>query len=170
MSMATKIKGFQVFVNGKACPRMVKKVKIPKLAYKTEEYYADVMSGPIEIFLGKEKMESTITWESFPDYVLTEFGICTHNGTRLRLMASMESEECDFDELEIVMNGRWKELDMGDAENGSDTNMDTPLAISEYAYIKNGKELIYSNHLTGVERRGGMDITLPRRKAMGMEF
>ena len=89
---------------------------------------------------------------------------------RLRLMASAESDDCSFDELQVVMHGRWREVDQGDLEGGKSTEMKVQIAISHYEYIKNGAELVFIDRESGVERVGGIDRTAERRKAVGLEY
>ena len=170
MAMPKKVKAFQLFNDGVGKAGMVKNVTLPKLARKFEEYRADIMDGPIEIDLGGEKLEANFTLEEFDEQILKQWGICNHGGVRLRLMASAESDDCSFDELQVVMHGRWREVDQGDLEGGKSTEMKVQIAISHYEYIKNGAELVFIDRESGVERVGGIDRTAERRKAVGLEY
>ena len=170
MAMPKKVKAFQLFNEGIGKAGMVKNVTLPKLSRKFEEYRADIMDGPIEIDLGGEKLESSFTLEEFDEQILRQWGICNHAGVRLRLMASAESDSCGFDDLQVVMHGRWREIDQGDLEGGKSAEMKVQIAISHYEYLKNGVELVYIDRESGVERVGGTDRTAQRRKAIGLEY
>ncbi len=170
MSLPKKIKAFNLFADGQGLAGTIKKITLPKLGRKFEEYRADVMDGPIEIDLGGDKLEASFTVEEHNDILLAKYGLCNHAGVRLRMMASAESDDCEFDEIQIVMHGRWREVDMGDIESGNDNSMDVQMAISHYEYIKNGVEIVYIDRATGVERVGGVDRTAERRRNLGLNY
>ena len=170
MAMPKKVKAFQLFNEGVGKAGMVKNVTLPKLTRKFEEYRADIMDGPIEIDLGGEKLEASFTLEEFDEQILRQWGICNHAGVRLMLMASAEYDDCGFDELRIVMHGRWREVDQGDIEPGKSSEMKVQIAMSHYEYIKNDVELVFIDRASGKEVVGGVDRTAQRRKAIGLLY
>lgn len=167
---AKKIKGFQVNMNSKPYPNMVSKFTPPKFTRKTEEFRAGDMDTPVEIDLGGEKLEATIVWEENSYDVMDTYGACNDKAVKLRLSASAENESCDYDKVEIYLEGRFMEIDRGDFEAGSNTQMTTRFAASIYAEYLNNKEKIYIDKRLKIHRVNGKDRLAKRREAMGMTY
>lgn len=170
MAMPKKIKKFNLFNDGETKLGLVPKVKLPKLARKFEEYRADIMDGPIEIDLGGEKLEASFTLAEFDEQILTQYGVCDHAAVKVRLMASADADDCGHDEVQVVMWGRWREIDLGELEAGGDSQMEVHMAITHYEYIKNDKPLVFIDRESGIEIVGGVDRTARQRKAIGLEY
>lgn len=165
-----KIKAFQLFIDGNGYPGMVSGVSLPKLSRKFEEYRADIMNGPVEIDLGNEKMQSGFTFEEYHADLLAKWGVCNHAGVKFDLKASEETDNCLGAGVRIVMWGRYREYDFGDLEPGKGNKLKAQISLSHFEYWRDGVELVYIDHESGVERARGVDRTKERRARIGLDY
>ncbi|WP_421021521.1 phage major tail tube protein, partial [Klebsiella pneumoniae] len=56
------LKNYNVFVDGDSYAGTAKTIELPEIVKKTEEYRGAGMIGDIDLDMGFEKMESTITY------------------------------------------------------------------------------------------------------------
>ena len=66
IEMPRLLKNMNLFVDGRGYAGRVDEVENPKLSLKTEEHRAGGMDLPVEVELGMEKLEASLT---FSDYV-----------------------------------------------------------------------------------------------------
>ncbi len=165
------IKNFNVFIDGESYLGKAEQVTLPKLTKKMEEYRGGGMNAPVEIDMGSEKMEATFVLREFSREVLLNYSIVDNAGVSLRFKAAAERDDVaeDFDAIEIVIRGRWREIDMGDLKSGDNSTMTVAVAVSYYKYIVNDEDLIEIDSVNMIEKIGGNDRLEKQREALDIK-
>ena len=139
MALPKKLKFFNVFGDGISWLGQAIEVKLPVLSRKFEEYRAGGMNGPIDLDQGMEKLEMESKYGGLMRDILRQFGVTTHNGVMLRFAGSYQQEDTgQTDAVEVVVRGRHKEIDMGTAKAGDDSEFNVKSSLSYYKLSING--------------------------------
>ena len=169
MALPRKLKLFNLFLNGENFVGQVTEVTLPKLSRKMEEYRAAGMSGTVDIDLGMEKLEMEFTCGGMMREILLSFGAATHDAELLRFAGAYQREESEeVDAVEVTVRGRHKEIDMGGAKLGDDTEFKVSSSLSYYKFEMNGETLIEIDVVNMIEIIGGVDRLAKYRAAIGL--
>ena len=169
MALPRKLKRFNVFVNGMNYLGECVEITLPKLTRKMEDYRSGGMSGPVDIDLGREKLELEVTYGGFMQSVLEQFGIGKLEGVMLRFAGSYQRDDSgDCDAVEIVVRGRAQEIDFGNAKAGDNSEFKTKYSLSYYKLTVNGSDLVEIDLVNLVEKIGGVDRLVEHRRNIGL--
>lgn len=169
MGLPSKLKDFNLFNDGKSYLGQVPELTLPKLSRKMEDYIAGGMSGPVEIDFHNEKIELDWTAGGLLEDALLQYGITTHNGVQLRFAGAYQNDDtAEVTAVEVVVRGRHKEIEMGNAKMGDKNDHKYKTTCSYYKLIINGQDIIELDFINGVELVGGIDRRAELRAAIGM--
>lgn len=169
MSLPRVLKNFIVFNDGNAYLGEVPEATPPKLSRKMEEYRAGGMNGPIGIDLGMEAMEFEWTAAGYMRSLLTQWGEPRHDGVLLRFNGAIQSDDtAEVQALEIVMRGRHKEIDSGNAKAGEKTEIKVKSSLSYYKLVIDGEVVMEIDFVNMIEVVGGIDRMAQIRQALGL--
>lgn len=169
MGMPRKLKNFNLFQNGVSFMGMVPEVTLPKLSRKMEEYRAAGMSGPVSVDFGNEAVSIEWTAGGLMIEALKQYGARSHGAVQLRFAgAYQEDDEGTVTAVEVVVRGRYKEIDLGAAKVADDTTHKYTMACSYYKLLVDGAAVIELDFMSGIETIGGTDTTAAIRKAIGL--
>ncbi|SMC24244.1 hypothetical protein SAMN02745857_01787 [Andreprevotia lacus DSM 23236] len=169
MGMPSKLKNMMLFNDGTSYAGQVDEVNLPKLARKTEEVRAGGMNAPVEADLGLEKLEMEWTCGGLMRQVLEQFAITKAAGVLLRFAGAYQRDDTgEVDAVELVVRGRHREIDMGKAKPGDNTEFKVNTAISYYKLTINGSVVIEIDVPGFVETVGGVDRLAEQRRALGL--
>lgn len=170
MALPKKLKNFNLFLDGESYAGRATEIELAKLSRKMEEYRGGGMNGPVDIDMGMEKLESTITLAEYSRATLNHFGVTSVDGVQMRFKGAAVNDgtTSETDAIEIVMRGRFKEIDMGSAKSGDDSSMKLAASLSYYKYIVNGEDIIEIDLLNMVEIVNGEDRLAEQREALGL--
>lgn len=170
MALPKSLKNFNIFIDGFGYAGRVEEVVLPKLARKMEEYRAGGMSGPVDIDMGLEKLEAEITMAEMSRELLIQFGVCGVDGVLMRFRGAAVTDDgtCATNAIEIVMRGRFKEIDLGTAKTGDKNTMKLSATLSRFEYHENDIPLIILDPVNMVELVGGVDRLAEQRNALGV--
>lgn len=120
--------------------------------------------------MGNEPMESTVTLDGLMEEVLRSYGACDVSGLALRFAGAFERQDatCETRSLEIVMRGRFEEIDFGSAKKGDANQSKHKMAVSYLKVLLDGDELVEIDHVNYIERVGGVDRLAKTRSAIGL--
>ena len=169
MGMPRKLKNFNLFQNGVSFMGMVPEVTLPKLSRKMEEYRAAGMTGPVSVDFGNEAL--SLEWSAGGLIVeaLKQYGASSHSGVQLRFAgAYQEDDDGSVAAVEVVVRGRYKELDLGTAKMADDTTHKYTMACSYYKLMVDGANVIELDFMSGIENIGGTSTNDAIRKAIGL--
>ena len=91
----------------------MEEIELPKLTVKTEEFRAGGMDAPVELDMGMEKLESTLTLSGVDRELLKLWGVAPGNLTPLTVRGSLQSEDGTVTSVEVRLRGHVKEIDWG---------------------------------------------------------
>lgn len=170
MLQAKRIKAFNPIVNHKKANGLTTEFTGLVLKRKMEEYRADTMSAPVDVDQGLEKMTSTITFEGADLQMLENFGVCLNSSFHLRVMASAESETCDFSSYEYVIEGRVSEVNQEALKSGEASKTTYELTLHRYSLSVDNVERVHIEPMEAIERYNGVDTLAKRREALGLGY
>jgi P2 family phage contractile tail tube protein len=162
------LKDFNIFYESGSWIGLANEIELPKLAKKMEEIFMG--NGTIKVAMGNEAMEATVTLDGMPEEVLRAFGECDVSGIALRFAGAYERQDatCETSSLEIVMRGRFEELDFGSAKKGDKSQSKHKMAVAYLKVMIDGDEVIELDHVNYIERVGGVDRLAKTRAAIGL--
>ena len=112
---------------------------LPKLSRKMEEYRAGGMSGPVSVDFGNEALSLEWSAGGLIAEALKQYGAHAHGAVQLRFAgAYQEDDDGTVAAVEVVVRGRYKEIDMGGAKMGDDTTHKYTMACSYYKLMIDG--------------------------------
>lgn len=168
MALPRKLKNMNVFANGVSWLGEATAVTLPKLTRKMEDFRAAGMNAPIAVDHGMEKLEAEVTCGGIMITAIASMGATVHDGLLLRFAGAYQREDTGaVDAVEVIMRGRWSEIDPGDAKPGDDTEHKLKAMLSYYELRINGAELVLIDIVNMVERWSGTDVLADQRAAIG---
>lgn len=169
MGLPRKLKDFNLFNDGQSYMGLVSEITLPKLSRKMEEYRAAGMSGPVSVDFGNEAIVLEWTAGGLMEDALKQYAASSHNAVQLRFAGAYQNDDDgSFATVEIVVRGRHKEIDMGNAKSAEDTVHKFSTACSYYKLTVNNNVIIELDFMAGVENIGGTDHRQALRKAIGL--
>ncbi|WP_443091357.1 phage major tail tube protein [Basfia succiniciproducens] len=168
MGLPRKLKLMNVFVDGSGYHGQVNELEQPKLAMKLEEYRAGGQIGAVKVNLGVEPLETTLKMGGFMTEFFKLFGT-NIDGVPLRFMGAYEQDDTgEVTSIEIVMRGRFGEIDSGTAKAGDDTEQSYTVPLTYYKVIENGSDIIEIDMLNSIFVVNGTDRLAEHRAAIGL--
>ncbi len=161
------LKNFTAYIDGFGHAGRVLEVEPPKLKLKTEELRAGGMDIPIEVDLGMEKLEATLTFAEVDPAVIKWFGNPESGNAKL-VLRGVISAGLDNTPIIIELRGGFTELDPGSWKPGDKGSLKCRAAVRFYKLSIDGAEIVYIDIDNMVRRIGGIDQLEGQRKALGM--
>jgi len=160
-----KLTHFDAYVDGRGHAGIVDEVELPKLTLKMEEYRAGGMDAPVEIDLGTEKLEATLTFGEDVVELIKLWGVLGAD-TGITLRGSRGEGE-DAQAVIVELRGRIKEMDMGSWKPGENGQSKYAVAARYYRLAIGGEDLIEIDTENLIRRIGGVDQLAVVRNNLG---
>lgn len=158
MGLPSKLKNFNVYLDGVSHLGQIAEVTLPKLTLAGEDWRGGGMLGPVFADMGLDKLEAEFTAGGLIRVPLSQFGATRHDAAMLRFAGAYQSDgNGRVQALEAVLRGRYTEIDMGNAKVGPDTEHKFKMAVSYYRLIIGGVDVIEVDLLGAVFRVDGID-------------
>ncbi|EOA03941.1 bacteriophage-related major tail tube FII protein [Herbaspirillum frisingense GSF30] len=169
MGMPSKLKDFNLFEDGFNYSGQATEVTLPKLSRKMEEYRAGGMSGPVSVDFGQEAMQLEWTAGGLVKESLKKYAAATHGAVQLRFAGAYQSDDdARVQAVEVVVRGRYKEVDMGTAKVADDTTQKFTMPLSAYKLTIDGEVIFDFDFMNGIEIVAGEDRRAAINKAIGL--
>ncbi|EIZ77779.1 phage P2 FII-like protein [Novosphingobium sp. Rr 2-17] len=169
MGMLRTLKDMMMFNEGLAYRGEAKSVSLPTLSRKMEGTRAAGMSGELQMDMGMEAMELSFTCTGPMRQVLRQWGTTTVDGIYIRFAGNYQSDDtAEIDTVEVIVRGRFKEIEMGDQEVGEASEFKTTMAVAYFKLVWNGRTEIEIDPLNMIEIVDGVDLLAERRNALGL--
>lgn len=164
------LKNFSLFVDGRGYAGKVDELTLPKLTRKMEEHRAGGMNAAVEIDMGMEKLECDFTLAEYSEEVLKLWGLTDVAGCSLKFKGSLEADDAAATQtpVEVIVRGRWRELDGGSWKAGDKAVLKVAVAASYYKYSADGVDLIEIDVPGMIEKVNGVDKLAATRKNLGL--
>ncbi|HDR1111091.1 TPA: phage major tail tube protein [Pasteurella multocida] len=168
MALPRKLKLMNLIIDGNKYLGEVTEVTQPKLAMKIEEFRAGGMIGAVDVNLGIEKLEAEFKAGGYMVELIKKFG-GSINGIPLRFLGSYQRDDTEeVTSVELVMQGRFTEIDSGNSKVGDDTEQTFKVPLTYYKIIVDGKDVIEIDMLNSVFVVDGVDKLAEHRAAIGI--
>ena len=169
MALPNSLKNFNAFNDGKSFMGVIEELKLPKLSRKMEDFRGGGMDGPVEIDMGQEKMEIEQVCAGFVVDAYSSYGITKASGVLIRFAGAYQRDDTgDVQAVEIVVRGRHKEIDPGDAKVGDKGKTTIKSTLSYYKLTVDNKEVLEIDLLSFLFKVNGVDMFEAQRKAIGL--
>jgi uncharacterized protein len=162
------LKNMNLFVDGRGYAGRVDEIELPKLTLKTEEHRAGGMDVPIEIDLGMEKLECTLTIADFDPDVFKLFGLLDRQDTPVTVRGAIQRQGEDAQSAVVYLRGGWKEIDTGTWKAGDKSTIKVSVAVSYYRLSIAGADVVEVDSRNLVRKIGNVDQMSAIRNALGM--
>ncbi|MCP3941532.1 MAG: phage major tail tube protein, partial [Desulfobacteraceae bacterium] len=160
-----RLKSMTAFVDGIGYAGRVEEIGPPKLALKMEEYRAAGMDAPVELDMGMEKMECSITFTEYDDQLFTMFGLVDGNAVSLTVRGTRQ-DDTSTDGIIMTMRGTYKELDPGTWKPGDKGTLKAVISCRYYKLTIADKELVEIDIENMIRKINGKDQLAEERKAL----
>lgn len=169
MGLPSKLKNFNLYNDGNSYLGVVAQFTQPKLSIATEDWRGGGMLGPVKVDMGLEAMEAEFAVGGIVKQLLRQFGLTRVDGVLLRLVGAYQSDDGgQVQQVEIVMRGRYQEIDMGDSKPGDDTEHKVKAPLVYYKQVVDGRTEMEIDMLNAVFLVDGIDRYAEIRAAIGL--
>ncbi|MDG2513210.1 phage major tail tube protein [Sphingobium yanoikuyae] len=169
MGLPRVLKNMNFYNEGFAYGGEAKTVTLPTLTRKMEEYRGGGMGGPVSIDMGMEAMELSATFGGPVRDILRQWGTPTVDGVYLRFSGSYQKDDtAAVDTVEVIVRGRYSEIEMGDQEVGEMGEFGVTMAVAYYKLVWNGATLIEQDPMNMVDIVDGVDRSAALRASIGI--
>jgi P2 family phage contractile tail tube protein len=169
MSLPQLLKNFNVFADGINYAGKADEVTPPKLTTKTEEFRAGGMDAPVEIDMGMEKIELSISMAEYNAQLCKLYGLVSDSPKLFVLRGALQRQGEDAVAVAITARGTVKERDPGTWKAG-----DKPASMKFTVACTYYKEEIAGEVVTEIDVEnmiriiGGVDQMASLRAALGI--
>jgi P2 family phage contractile tail tube protein len=169
MGLPAILKNFNLFSDGNSLMGIADEVTLPKLSRKTEDFQGGGMPMPVELDMGNEKIELDWSCAGFVADAVKQYGASKVGGSLLRFAGAYQREDTEeVQAVEIVVRGRHKEIDFGNAKIGDKSQTKVKTVCSYYKLTVDGQVLFEIDALAMIFIVNGVDMLAKQRKAIGL--
>lgn len=170
MSLPTVLKQLNLHVEGESLYHQIEEVKLPKLAFKTEEYKGGGMPAPVSVDSDMlEKLDLEWTVHGFYENAIKQLANRKVGGLQLRFMGAYQAADSDdIKSVEISCRGKHDEVDNDKAKAGDKQPTKVKTSLSYYKLMVNGQVLVEIDTLGMICIIDGKDLLADKRKAIGL--
>lgn len=163
------LRDFTVFLDGIGKLGDAETVKLPALVKKVEEYRGGGMDMPVEIDLGKEKMEAEVTLSQWDPQIYSLFGLHSNiEGTPLTFRGHVISSEGTTKGVVVHMRGFIKGIAQDTVAPAKKNEKVFTFALSYYKHVMDGQLLIELSAKDLIHNVGGVDLSAAKRNNLGL--
>ncbi|WP_260925403.1 phage major tail tube protein [Novosphingobium sp. 9] len=158
MGMPSKHINSTAYVDGGSYLGIVAEFEEPKLAIATDDWRGGGMLGPVKLDMGLEAMDATLTMGGHTAALIRKFGTTAVDGVSLRLVSAYRADDGSAaTSVNIFINGRFSEIDLGKSKAGDATEHKYTVPLSYYRREVNGVVDIRIDMVNGVFEVDGVD-------------
>jgi uncharacterized protein len=169
MALPRKLKNFNLFNDGNNYLGLIGELTLPKLSRKMEEWRGGGMDTGVEADMGGELLTLEWTAGGIEPTALAQYGVTSVTGCMLRFAGAYQRDDTgDVDAVEVVVRGRHKEIDFGNAKPGEATQHKFTTSCAYYRLTVNGRDLIEIDALNMIFIVDGVDRLAEQRRALGI--
>lgn len=160
------IKAFSVSVDGRGYIGRVETCKLPDLTVKTEEYKGGGMDAPVDLEMGMEKLDVSITFAEYDPNLIKLFGLFSAS-TPLVLYGALQRQGEEAVPVQIRLQGGIKQISRGDWKQGEKGDLTIQANCNRYTEIIDGETVVDVDVLNYKRIIGGVDQLASIRAALG---
>ena len=158
--MPAVLKNFNVRIAGDSHAGTAKAITLPEIVKKTEEYRAAGMIGDINLDLGFEAMEATITYTGIDARHIMQLMSCGVSDLPIRFIGAYERQDtCTHVVRDIYMRGSVTTLPLGEMELGSINEQELTYGVTYLKVVDDSLTLLEIDFVNGIYIVAGKDMT-----------
>jgi uncharacterized protein len=161
------LKAFTVSVDGRGYIGRVETCKLPDLTVKTEEYKGGGMDAPVDLDMGMEKLDVSITFAEYDPNLIKLFGLFSAS-TPLVLSGAMQRQGEEAVPVQVRLQGGVKQLGRSDWKQGEKGDLTISVNCNRYVEIIAGETVVEIDLLNYTRVIGGVDQLASIRAALGV--
>lgn len=160
-----KIKNFNAFLDGTSFVGKVTEATLPNLKAKTSEFRGGGMTGSVDVMMGQEKMETSITLAEFSPLIFQSWGLLK---TLVLRPAAQGEGDFSADAHIFTMRGRMLGVEPDALKVADDVHLKLMMNPTYFKVENAGFETIEIDVENMIHRVGGVDQFAEMRAAMGV--
>jgi P2 family phage contractile tail tube protein len=125
------------------------------------------MDAPMQIDMGMEKLEASLTFAEYSPELFSMLGLMEGNKTNIVLRGAVQGDDTAVIPVVITLQGGFKETDMGSWKTGSKGTLKAQIAARYYKLEIGGVEIIEIDVENMIRVISGVDQTAAQRAALG---
>ena len=168
MALAKLQRNISLFIDGRGYYGKVDEFDPPKLTVKTEEFRAGGMDMPVEVDMGMEKLESTLTLSGTDKEALKLFGLAEGNFVPMTLRGAQRGETGETESVVHHLRGQIKEVDWGTWKPGEKAPVKLMVAGRYYKLEIAGETVHEIDAENMIRTINGVDQLAEMRQALGI--
>ncbi len=168
MALPQQLKNFNAFIDGRGNAGVAEQVTLPKLTLKMEEFRAGGMDAPVELDMGQDKMEASITLKEYKPAVLKLWGVIAGSTVPWVFRGAIQRQGEDAEAVVAAMRGTIKEFDPGDWKAGEAASAKITMAVVYYKLTVAGVDVLEIDVENMVRIVNGVDQMASLRTALGI--
>lgn len=158
MGLPSKLKKLNLYNGARSWIGELAEFTQPKIVMDMEEWRGAGMLGPVKVDRGLKLMEAEMKIGGLMLQMMRQIGTPDVGGVLLMLVGAYQADNSSAPiAVEIVMRGRFEEIDMGTAKEGDDTEHVGKFPLAYYKLIVNGRTEIEIDMLSGLFVVDGVD-------------
>ena len=149
--------GVAVHINGRYFD-VAEEVTEPDIEDKTEEVQLGGMAGPVEVFVGLQKLEKSYVFRGIDPEIFRAYGLKSGSDDLATFTDRIAlSNEGETKELIHETQGRVKSIKQGTVKSGEVSKYTLEIAPVSHKVTLDGKELLYVHMTDFIYRSDGID-------------
>lgn len=166
------LKNMSLFIDGESYIGRVDSVTLPKLSRKMESWRAGGMAGAASIDLGfdDDALKSNFSIGGHVKELLLKVGAVNLDGVQMRFAGAYQDDASgNYSKVEIIMRGRFQEVDRGDQKVGEKGDgMKVSVNNTYYKETVDGTIVQEIDALNFIHNVNGVDMLKEQRDALGI--
>lgn len=161
------LRNFTVMIDGRGYAGRADEVALPVMSLVTEEHRAGGMDMGVEVDMGMEVMELSVTLSDYDEEVVAGFGMLGA-GVPLRILGAIQRQGEEAQRVEVRVLGNLKSRDPGTFATGAKQTTSLVYTCRKYVETINGREVVNIDAENMVRVIDGVDQLASQRAAIGL--
>ena len=168
MRLPSKLKNWDVHVDGDSYAGIAGELALPKLAEKVEQWRGAGMLAEVDISMGLEKLEMETKFGGLVLGIMRQFGSIGLDGVMIRFNGAFQDDYTgSVAAAELVVRGKHVEIDPGTAKPGDNTEWTVKSTLTYLRWRVNGRTEVEIDVINCIMIIDGIDRMAAIRLAMG---
>lgn len=167
MSLPRHLRNFNVMIDGRGFAGRADEVTLPSLAITTQEHRAGGMDSPVDVDMGMEKMEMSITLSDYDESVIAGFGLLG-TGVPITVRGAIQRQGEAAQPVVIKTLAGLKSRSVGSFSAGGKQATTLTYTLRKYSESINGVEYVNIDVENMIRVIDGVDQLASQRAAIGL--
>ena len=161
------LRNFNIMIDGLGFAGRADEVQLPELSITTDSHRAGGMDAPVDVDLGMEAMELSVTISDYDESVISGFGLLG-NGIPITLRGAIQRQGEAAQAVVVRCLASLKRRAPGSFAVGSKHTTSLTYSLRRYSEIVNGTEYVNIDVENMVRVINGVDQLASQRAAIGI--